>query len=309
MGEIKITFTGDIMCKKEFVEAAYNKGIFKFDSMLIGMREFLSHSNYVIGNLETPIAGEEFGFTVEKYIFNAPIEFAKSVKDAGVDFVATANNHCLDRGIEGLIQTNKNLDLLGFEHVGTRNNPDDPANKIINIGHVKVGMLAYTYGTNADENKYWLKKEDLYHVNMSQNQELHFKLWRRMYLSKYKIIRRCYRIIAILMGQKNLGCPADRKEFDFKQKKSIAKEITRLKRAGAEMFIMNWHAGGQYNMEPASRVKKSVKYLKKLGVDTIIVNHEHCVQKGDFSDAKNGNVVVYCLGNFLGGGWRILSSI
>lgn len=58
MGMRKITFTGDIMCKKEFVEKWETNKQFQFESMFAHVKDFLHESDYVIGNLETPLAGK-----------------------------------------------------------------------------------------------------------------------------------------------------------------------------------------------------------------------------------------------------------
>lgn len=301
MGVIKITFTGDIMCKKEFLSMMHDGKSYCFDDMLSETASILNESDYVVGNLETPLAGEEKGYTSASFSFNSPIEFGISVKKAGVDMVSTANNHCLDRGIDGLIQTNESLDQCGIDHIGTRNSQEDPKSKIVNVGRLKIGMMAYTYGTEAASNKVWLNKDELYHVNLSQNQELHCRLWRKMWLSKYRIFRIGYRLIAMIMGQKHYGRPSDRKEKDVKQRKEIRKEVEVLRKNGAQCIAMSFHAGGQYNALPEKRVVKYAKEMRAFGIDMIIINHEHRVQEADFSDLKKGNITAFCLGNFLGG--------
>ncbi len=41
----------------------------------------------------------------QQYKFTSPIEFAEAVKNAGFNFVTTANNHCLDNGKNGIKET------------------------------------------------------------------------------------------------------------------------------------------------------------------------------------------------------------
>jgi len=300
MATKKITFTGDIMCKKEFIDQ-WEKDGSVFESMFSDIAPFLKESDYVVGNLETPLAGEEMGYTAASFCFNSPDAFGEAVKHAGIDFVSTANNHCLDRGIAGLIRTNQALDRMGFDHAGTRNTAGDTAGTIIRIGNVRVGMMAYTYGTEAASNHVWLNKDEQFHVNLLQDQELSFGLWRKMYMSRNKWIRYAYKLIATAAGQRHHGNPSDRKENDTKQKKEILKEMSRLRAAGAELIVISFHAGGQYNLHPEKRVKRYVDFLFKNGADLVVVNHEHRVQEAVFMNNSRKQAVTYCLGNFLGG--------
>lgn len=300
---MKITFTGDIMCKKEFFDIyRTNNGQLDFFVAFKEIKPLLEESDVVISNLETPLAGEECGgYTYQEFCFNSPTSFGKAVKDSGVTYVSTANNHCLDRGIEGLILTNKNLDSIGLLHSGTNNEPNSKKGTLIDCHGVKIGILSYTYGTEAASNNVYLTPEQLFYVNLSQEQELHNSVLRKLYKSKFFFIRCIYKMHSILTGQRNLGKPSDRKEKDSRCKKELKKEINNLKDNGADYIVVNFHAGGQYNRKPEKRVIKYVKWLHNNGANFVIVNHEHLVQVADFSDIEKGHVTTYCLGNFLGG--------
>ena len=128
-------------------------------------------SNYIIGNLETPLAGEELVYSSHKWSFNTPDCFAESLKKAGFNLLTTANNHCLDRGKIGLLNTLKTLDRYGLEHIGTYAQKSDKEKIFIkDIGGLRFAFLSYTYGTNASLNGEYLG-EDRYMVNLFQDQE------------------------------------------------------------------------------------------------------------------------------------------
>ncbi len=152
---VKISFLGDIMCEGPFLNAARKKdGTYDFSSAFMGLRQLLSESDYVIGNLETPLAGEEYGYTntEELYSFNTPIDFAYAVKDMGVDLVLTANNHCCDRGIHGLEQTLKILDKCALEHTGTYVNGESGSFYTCVKG-INIAVISCTASTNAELTK------------------------------------------------------------------------------------------------------------------------------------------------------------
>ena len=78
--------------------------------------------------LETAQAGPEIdlwgvsGYTggMDKGIltFNAPIALSHALKKAGINLYSFANNHCMDRDVEGLQATLKNVRDLGFHTTG-----------------------------------------------------------------------------------------------------------------------------------------------------------------------------------------------
>lgn len=299
---IKISFTGDIMCKKEILEQYLGSKDFSFSEIFQPVKSLLSKSDFVIGNLETPIAGNELEYTKGKYNFNSPIEFAKSVKGAGVHYVSTANNHCLDRGIEGIIKTNENLDKIGILHSGTNSSPEFPKSDIYAIGKLKLGILSYTCTTEVAANNIRLTKEQLWYVNLGQEQALNNIFLRSLYYSKFQILRKTYKALSILLGQRNRGNPDDRRENSRRCKREILREIKKLRENGADIIIMNLHAGGQYNLNPEKRVLKYAEWLHRHDVEAVVINHEHLVQVADFSKLKSINqFTAYCLGNFLGG--------
>jgi poly-gamma-glutamate synthesis protein (capsule biosynthesis protein) len=121
---IKITYLGDAMCDKavsDTLEKYRNKetGKFDFQATFSPMKNLLKNSSYVLANLETPISDNESDYTYKQWEFCTAIEFAAALKACGISYVSTANNHCLDRGINGIEQTINCLDKIGLAHSGT----------------------------------------------------------------------------------------------------------------------------------------------------------------------------------------------
>lgn len=132
---IKCTFLGDIMCKAELISAFATSNGYDFSPMFSDVRDMISESDFIMGNLETPISFDNSDLTRETFRFNSPYEFAKAVKDSGIHVVATANNHCLDRGTAGVYSTVKSLDELGIIHTGCLSQNRKPV--IVTVGGVK----------------------------------------------------------------------------------------------------------------------------------------------------------------------------
>ena len=150
---IKLTFVGDIMCKAEMVDCYRDEtGNYDFSGVFEGMKKYFTDADLVLGNMETPISVNSAELTKEKYSFNAPYQFAYAAHEAGIDFVATANNHCLDRGICAINSTIESLNNAGFLHTGVFSDRKKTP-LIVERGGVKIGLMSYTYGTNAFSNK------------------------------------------------------------------------------------------------------------------------------------------------------------
>ena len=72
---IKLTFVGDIMCKKQILEAYKIKSGYNFSEIFEKMKDEFKNSDFVIGNLETPITKNEELLTKEQFNFASPYEF------------------------------------------------------------------------------------------------------------------------------------------------------------------------------------------------------------------------------------------
>jgi len=155
---IKIAAVGDILMWGNQVRSARTSyGAYSFDYMFKEVKPLLKDADLTIGNLETTLSGREKYYQRVNTIiggpsFNCPDELAKTLKRSGFDVLTTANNHCMDRGIDGLKRTLDILDKVGIYHTGTFRSYEESTSKlIIKVKGIKVGILACTYGTNGYE--------------------------------------------------------------------------------------------------------------------------------------------------------------
>jgi len=299
-GIYKITFTGDILCKKQMLESARTTDGYDFGSVFAGVRHLLTDSDLVIGNLETPIIDEDGDLVRKRISFGAPKEFAKAIHDAGVHVVSTANNHALDRGIEGLESTIEKLDEIGIKHTGTFKSPEHGELTIEEKG-VKIGILSYTYGTNAHHNKVYLEESEEWRVNLFQKQELHNPVLRKIFLKRddsflMRMMDRLYCIFHPLYIGKSVG---ERRQPDSYERERLDKDIDKMMSHDPDISVMCMHIGGQYNKKPSHYSKETAEYMRKKGVNLIIGNHEHVIHEADISHIGDNTLTAYCLGNFV----------
>lgn len=245
------------------------------------IREELQSTDCLIGNLETPVAGREAGYSSRPYSFNTPDSFVKALKETGFHILTTANNHCLDRGREGVERTLDMLDVQGIKHIGTYRRRTDDRWIVLEIEGRKVALLSYTYGTNSVFNGHRLSRLNRFKVALTETQPPKLRV-----PTRWNIPLRLFNKIAsktIYRRRELLG--------DIKRDIVNAK-----KRGGADFVIMCLHYGGQYTDFPTPQTRKMVDWLFNNGVDLVIGNHEHIVHPIHRTPA--GKVAAYCLGNF-----------
>jgi len=297
----KVTFLGDAMCDNSMA-VTLDKYIndttncYDFESVFSHLKSITSMSDYVIANLETPITASREKLTKRKWTFNTPCEFALALKRVGVNFVSTANNHCLDNGITGLKETLECLEKIGLDHCGTQVK-GGKRYYLVNLDNTKIGILSYTYGTNAFSNNCYLPFKYRNCVNLLQEQEgLVNLLWKKSFRGHLNTLYRC--LEKHLYPENNKLPVYEKRTLEFYRKICIIKDLFSLKTMKPDYVIALLHIGGQYNESPSTYTKETTKWFLNRGCDVVICNHEHVVHGSYFS---NNQFAAYALGNCLGG--------
>ncbi|MEG4489648.1 CapA family protein [Microcoleus sp. D2_18a_B4] len=149
--EAKLIAVGDIMMHSTQTRSGYDakNKTYNFDTFFAPVKSILSTGDWVIGNLETPLAGEDAGGYTGYPLFNAPAQLADATKKAGFNILTTANNHALDRGEKGVIRTIANLSDRKIAAIGTATSAAAADRTFISTkNNISLAKLAYTYGTN-----------------------------------------------------------------------------------------------------------------------------------------------------------------
>ena len=149
--EAKLIAVGDIMMHSTQTRSGYDakSQTYNFDSFFTPVKNILSQGDWVIGNLETPLAGEDAGGYTGYPLFNAPAQLLDAAKKAGFNILTTANNHALDRGEKGAIGTIANLSDRQIASTGTAGSAAAADRPLISTkNNISLAILAYTYGTN-----------------------------------------------------------------------------------------------------------------------------------------------------------------
>ncbi len=155
MATIKLAIVGDLlMWDKQIVACQHGTQSYDFNPVFREVVPYFDQADLVIGNLETTFSGVEKQYQKKQFVtgypmFNCPDAFADALKKSGFSIVTTANNHCLDRGLAGLIRTAHTLERRGIRYVGTTPyEQGKPSSLWLNEKGLRVVIFSYTYGTN-----------------------------------------------------------------------------------------------------------------------------------------------------------------
>ncbi|PKO98079.1 MAG: hypothetical protein CVU13_11650 [Bacteroidetes bacterium HGW-Bacteroidetes-8] len=274
---LSISFVGDIM----WIRNGWSS--FVDDSV----RRYLSKSDMVFGNLETPIdtLSDVPALLPDYTNYNSKPDLIRSFRreQGGNVFTALsiANNHTLDKGHKGLERTLKFLEKEGILVTGARagSAPGDRDYLFIEKSGVRVGFYAATWGLNDPE---LLRKGDAK-------------------------INQIYGI-----------APLHKEKIDLASKFEILKK---MREDSVDIKILFLHWGYEYELYPDEEIIKIGRKLSEAGADLIIGSHSHVVQPSEiclgngykltsdslsryyykFNDSTGvprKSLIVYSLGNF-----------
>ena len=112
---INLSFVGDVMMAGNVEKTLLEKG---YDYPYSYVRELLSEDDYSIANLETPVTTRGTPHADKAYVYKSSPDSLPAMKEAGIDAVNLANNHTMDQGVEGLLDTFSALDANRIDYVG-----------------------------------------------------------------------------------------------------------------------------------------------------------------------------------------------
>lgn len=271
------------MCLQKQNEAVLKKyGTYDYRKTMVGLKKLFVDSDMVLANLETPISDAKL--SEEQICFNTPATFLEAVKEAGIGFVETCNNHCLDRGVEGIIASLDYLDRTGIEHSGTYRTKEE-SNKVFikDVHGLKVAVVCCTFGTNSEHNGVILPEDEIWRVDLLKKQNKKSRIASRV--TDASMITR--------MIPDNVSVAAITNAANFAYIERIKEKIKRAKEQ-ADLVILMPHIGGQFNPAPGAYTKWVVEWISQMNPSLIVAGHPHVPLR---TEIVNGIFTAYSLGN------------
>jgi len=271
--EIRATITavGDIIMHKSVIEGGLtNPGeavlVYDYNTDFQYVSSIFEASDLAMGNFEGTLNGPPYsGFPS----FSAPDAIADALFTAGFRVICTANNHCIDKGMDGLIRTASVFRDAGLTVIGTRPDTTSPMDTVEDLGGIKVGLLNYTFETPGTE-----QRKTINGIPLPDGADL--------LIDSFNPYRE----------------PAYESDM-----LAIFQRVDELRRQGAEIICLTLHWGEEYNTHSVAWQQRMAQDLCDGGVDLIIGHHPHVIEEIDvLTSAVTGKqtLVYYSLGNFLG---------
>lgn len=262
--ELSLLCVGDIMVHSPQLDAAYDSstGEYDYSENYQYVKPYVQAADLALCNVETTFGGTPY---TGYPAFSSPDSMAADIKEAGFDVAITANNHMTDRGYDGVIRTQEILKQNGLSVIGSVMTPDEPRYIIEDVKGVKVGIVAYTYETGSG--------------------------------SGSVSINGCY------ISDETAGII---NSFNFntldEDCQRIKGDMDAARAAGAEVVVVYYHWGEEYQREPNSWQEKLAQRTADMGADVIFASHPHVPQRMEYvtvTDSTKKVPVFYSLGNFV----------
>jgi poly-gamma-glutamate synthesis protein (capsule biosynthesis protein) len=147
---LTLVAAGDNLFHDVMIRPHPETGAYDFTGYYAEIKPFIEPADIAFINQETLLGGPVYGFSGYPR-FNTPQEAGAALAGAGFDVVNHATNHIMDKGEGAVFATMDYWDSIPhIRYLGIHRSQEERDNKktIIEKNGVKVGFLAYTYGTN-----------------------------------------------------------------------------------------------------------------------------------------------------------------
>ena len=141
---VRLAMVGDLMWLRSSWESFLSKEVL----------DYLNSYDVVLGNMESPISSHHPvpDLLPDYFTYNSKPSLVTSFRrpNGGNTFsaLATCNNHCLDCGDQGLLDTLDFLDGQGIRHAGARRTTIDQPFATWQAGDITLGFYASCWGVN-----------------------------------------------------------------------------------------------------------------------------------------------------------------
>ncbi|MBN3522835.1 CapA family protein [Paenibacillus apiarius] len=139
---VRLSFVGDIMMAGKVEALVQEKG---YDFPFQYVKGLLQAADLSIGNLETPLTTDGVPAEEKDFIYKTSPLAAEAIANAGIDIVNLANNHTMDQGEDGLLDTFKALNKANVKYVGAgKDSREAYTPVIVERQGIKMAILGFT---------------------------------------------------------------------------------------------------------------------------------------------------------------------
>ena len=260
---VSLLFTGDILLDRGVRETIEHKGI---DHLFTREVDSLFHScDYVIGNLECP-ATNIHQPDYKLYVFRADPEWLPALKAHGITHLNLANNHSIDQGRAGLVDTWRNVTAAGIIPCGAGNTMSEAAEPLVIRAAGETGLS---------------QQVSLPSCLSPQNGDL----------------RNIYVVPTLRLALENFSYLTGKPCVSQEPEDSLVARIHGIRdKDPSAVIVVCPHWGAEHALRPLALQKRLAHRMIDAGADIIIGHHTHTWQT---VEEYQGKRIYYSIGNFI----------
>ncbi|MGA8671619.1 MAG: CapA family protein, partial [Terracidiphilus sp.] len=164
LAHLSFAVAGDVIPHEAVRAAAAAAGedVQGWTALLSNVSDVFQSADFGFVNMETPVAPNHSKGS-KPFMFAAPVALPEALKASGIKIVSFANNHVMDQGWPGFIETREHLRDTGLLFAGTGDTAASTFQPVFTEANgIKVGWLGMTRWLNGNRNP---DNPDQPHVN------------------------------------------------------------------------------------------------------------------------------------------------
>ncbi len=262
LAHVSFAVAGDVIPHEAVRAAAAAEGpeVQGWTALFSDVTDVFQSADFGFVNMETPVAPNHSKGS-KPFMFDAPLALPQALKSSGIKIVSFANNHVMDQGWPGFIETREHLRDTGLLFVGTADNAASTFQPVLTEANgIKVGWLGMTRWLNGNRNP---DNPDQPHVNFFP-----------------------------YPGESGGAPGADEAQV-------LA--AIKVARTQCDLLVVSIHWGIEYATTPRPEDVEIAHKMLDAGASVVVGHHPHVLQQVETYRTADGRntVIFYSLGNFL----------
>ena len=262
LAQVSFAIAGDVIPHEPVraAAAAAGEGSAGWSALFADVADVFKSADFGFVNMETPVAPAH-SHGSKPFLFDAPIDLIAALKSSGIKIVSFANNHVMDQGWPGFIETREHLREQGMLFAGSGDTAQQAWQPVIvEANGIKVGWLGMTRWLNGNRNP---DKDDQPHVNF-------------------------------------FPYPGESGGAPGMDEAGVLAAI-KAARAQCDLLVVSIHWGIEYSPAPRPEDVDTAHRMLEAGASVIVGHHPHVLQPVESYRTQDGRdtVILYSLGNFL----------
>lgn len=262
---VSILFTGDILLDRGVREVINHRGVDYLFTQEVD--SLFASCDYVVANLECPsttIRQPDF----KRYVFRAEPEWLDVLRAHGITHLNLANNHSIDQGRAGLVDTKRNIEAAGMIPFGAGLNMAEAAEPLIITHHPTPCSAGFVIPSLLNSG-----------------------------ICNPVAQRNIYIVPTLRLALENYSYLPDKPCVSQEPEDSLVARIRRLRANDPRAVIVVCpHWGGEHTLRPIPSQIETAHRIIDAGADLIVGHHTHTLQT---IEVYRGRRIYYSIGNFI----------